>query len=227
MYRCLLCKQSWGVDDALCSQCLVEFMSLIYPRIPIESKRVEFPVFSATEYRGATSRWIWHLKSLAPVEQSPYLNQWILEIAKHWAEVINELEADILVPIPSNPWRTLSERSLSDFVAESLSTTTGLPNKKNLLTMPWSQVLTLLYNKSQKDYGLTERLQNTERFRSRAASLRKIRVLLVDDVCTTGATLKEASRALLEAGYHIAGAFVLSHVEDYRRAHDPSVPWTP
>jgi predicted amidophosphoribosyltransferase len=44
---------------------------------------------------------------------------------------------------------------------------------------------------------------------SASAALRGARVCLVDDVCTTGATLEEARRACLEAGALSVEAFCL------------------
>jgi predicted amidophosphoribosyltransferase len=48
------------------------------------------------------------------------------------------------------------------------------------------------------------------------SSLAGRRVLLVDDVLTTGATLREAARAATEAGGAVAGAIVLARVPKRR-----------
>jgi adenine/guanine phosphoribosyltransferase-like PRPP-binding protein len=38
-------------------------------------------------------------------------------------------------------------------------------------------------------------------------------IILIDDLMTTGSTLNEMTRALIEAGAHVRGAVVLAHAE--------------
>lgn len=63
----------------------------------------------------------------------------------------------------------------------------------------------------QKSLGVTERSKNVDGSLRARRRVDGGRVLLVDDVLTTGATLLEASRALREAGAEVVGAVTLAY----------------
>jgi ComF family protein len=120
--------------------------------------------------------------------------------AKRLAEVVKEqgraLAADVVVPVPLHRQRE-RERGYNQaaLLSKPLAKRLGLPHKAVLLmrtrARPEKQILTL-----------EERWESVRgAFATRRGSqVDNLRVLLLDDVLTTGATLDACARALLEAG---------------------------
>ncbi len=107
-------------------------------------------------------------------------------------------EADCLVPVPLHRWRLWRRRfNQAALLARGLSTLTGLPTDAQALAR---------VKATRSQVGLTRaaRARNLQgAFRVPEAArpgLQGRRVLLVDDVTTTGATANAAARALLRAG---------------------------
>lgn len=102
-------------------------------------------------------------------------------------------EADALVPVPLHKrrqrWRGFNQ---SDILARGLGHAWDLPVATALVRTRST--------KTQKDLGLSERLKNTRGAFAATGVVRGKRLILVDDVTTTGATLLEASKVLKRAG---------------------------
>jgi ComF family protein len=102
---------------------------------------------------------------------------------------------DLIVAVPLHPARQ-RERGFNqaELLAELLGTRTAIPLRPTLER--------IRYTKTQTAYDRAERMENLhDAFRLRKnADVRGLRVLLIDDVLTTGSTLSECARVLKEAG---------------------------
>ena len=102
---------------------------------------------------------------------------------------------DLIVPVPLHPARE-RERGFNQaaLLAELLSRKVAVP----LLTV----LERIRFTSTQTAHDRAERMENLDgafRLRKRM-TVRQSRVLLVDDVLTTGSTLSECARVLKEAG---------------------------
>jgi len=107
-------------------------------------------------------------------------------------------EADCLVPVPLHRWRLWRRRfNQAALLAQGIAALTDLPTAPQALAR---------VKATRSQVGLTRaararNLQGAFRVPEAArASLQGRRVLLIDDVATTGATANAAARALLRAG---------------------------
>ena len=112
-------------------------------------------------------------------------------------ERLRERRFDAIVPVPLHPAKQ-RERGFNQaaLLAEWLSTHMAL------MVRPVLQ--RVRFTTTQTAFDRSERMQNLRNaFRLRKnADVRKLRVLLIDDVLTTGSTLSECARVLKEAGAH-------------------------
>jgi ComF family protein len=117
-------------------------------------------------------------------------------LADRRRERLVELESDIVVPVPMF-WARRFKRGTNntEVLADCLARSLGIPARRRVLirhrhTLP------------QADLSPTRRFENVRgAFRVRRPDVVKdARVLLVDDVLTTGATCSEAAKVLKQAG---------------------------
>jgi ComF family protein len=102
---------------------------------------------------------------------------------------------DLIVPVPLHPTRK-RERGFNqaNLIAELLSVDVAIPLRPMLERIRYTTTQTAL-DRAER----IENLRNAFRLRKNA-NVRGLRVLLVDDVLTTGSTLSECARVLKRAG---------------------------
>lgn len=137
-------------------------------------------------------------KLLGPLLADAFFDSWRKE------------DFDLIVPVPLHA-RRKRERGYnqSELLARSLSRRTAIPCRRPLIRV----------RSTLPQVGLTDsqRLQNVRKA-FRCTSSRQIserRILLIDDVMTTGATAASASRALLEGGARRVSVLTAARAEKH------------
>ena len=108
------------------------------------------------------------------------------------------MDADYLVPVPLHPWRLLRRRyNQAGLMAQRLGVETGIPVLLDALKRN-------RHTPSQGHLKAGERSKNVLRAFSLnekySGSIKKKKIVLIDDVFTTGSTIKECSKILLKGG---------------------------
>lgn len=127
-------------------------------------------------------------------------------MADYWRA--NPLPADVLMPVPLHPARQ-RERGYNqaDLLARALGDMIGLP----VITTGFQRVR---HTQPQMSLGAAERRENVQgafTYLSRSDNtISGQRVVVIDDVCTTGSTMEACSLALKAAGASVVWGFTLA-----------------
>lgn len=117
------------------------------------------------------------------------------------------LAAEVIVPVPLHS-RRLRERGYNQslLLAQQLAREAALPVLSDVLRR-------VKYTMSQTQLDGNQRRQNVAGAFVCTEGVRDKTVLLVDDVCTTGATLEASSRALKAGGASSVWALTLARAQ--------------
>ena len=192
--RCLGCRQ---LGIGICSQCRASWHPHIY-RSNVFASGFSFPVYSAVVYSPIAQKVLLGAKEAALHDADQLIHQ---ALTHSLAYFYSEIGIADLVPIPSRKINT--RKRGRDFILEQTY---------ELSQQPSVQVRAILsHARRVKD-------QTTLNSRSREINLSQsmkcanhvepsnIPVIIIDDLVTSGATLREAGRALSAAGYKVIGA---------------------
>ena len=117
-------------------------------------------------------------------------------MAKRLEQEYKDIKFDLLCAVPSSSNKKLTQGFDNvELICKYLSEKTGIPLQKNVLKK-------IRRTDKQTDLNYQERAENIKNSISaeNTEALKDKTILLVDDVCTTRATLIECSRALKKAG---------------------------
>jgi len=181
--RCLGCNK---LSSSICSQCLGEWEISEF-----KTKYSQLTVHSAVLYTPVAAKIILAAKESGSSVADQLLIQVIIGQIRKTTLDLNRIR---LVPIPSSKRSVRSRgRNFMIDIVRQITQQTGIPMLDCLD----------LTGKTRDQSGLNrrQRLQNMQGALS-IKSVARGELLLVDDVITTGATLKEAARALNSQGIH-------------------------
>lgn len=155
------------------------------------------PVFdhlrAVCTFDGVARNLVHGLKYRDRSELAPMMARWMARAGK---EVI--AESDVIIPVPLHRWRLFSRRfNQAADLARALEAETGKPMLANALRRKRRTVQQVGLGKAAREANMKGAFQVTP---SGKTELFGKRVLLIDDVYTTGATVSAATRALKRAG---------------------------
>jgi ComF family protein len=115
-------------------------------------------------------------------------------------------EADLLIPVPLHRWRLLKRRyNQAGLLAQALGKTAGIPCISDLLLRKRATKVQGHMNPSERHRNVRNAFTVHPRHAKKIAGKR---IVLIDDVLTTGATVGECAKALKKAG--VASVDILS-----------------
>jgi len=125
---------------------------------------------------------------------------------KKFGDEIKKIKPTVLIPIPLHPLREHQRGyNQAQILAEKLSILSGIKTSTEL-------IYRIKKRKPQAKLDFKQRRKNIEGvFEADDSHHNKESILLIDDVVTTGATVKEAKKILEAAGHEVVGAAALAH----------------
>lgn len=209
---CSVCLADVGFDQYLCQDCDAKIIRIVPPFCEKCSEPFFGAISGAFDCVNCAHRKIYFETAVSAYRSRGIVRQVVLNfkygkqihlrhlVAKWLFTALNDTrlrgrEFDLLVPVPLHPARQ-RERGFNQaaLLTELLSRHMSLQARAVLER--------IRYTTTQTAFDRAERMENLRgAFRlRRKADVRNLRVLLIDDVLTTGSTLSECARVLKRAG---------------------------
>ncbi|MCK9497572.1 MAG: phosphoribosyltransferase family protein [Candidatus Colwellbacteria bacterium] len=189
---CVNCGHPIESNDLLCRACRSKIIIKKSPR----KIRKRF-LFSATEYSDPPTRsLIKALKYKGIISATNPLSQLMVEYLNNsnFFKEINSAKKYFIVPVPVHffkKWKRGFDHS--ELLAKKISNETGIPTTVALRRKKWTPP----QNKIKNDELRKENVKNCFALNKKSELIPKGSVLIIfDDIVTSGATIKEAAKAL-------------------------------
>ena len=209
---CTLCGGKTRAGEYLCERCEAKATPIVAPFCQQCSEPFEGAISTVFTCANCAHRTIYFDAAVAAYRGRGIVRQIIHDfkygrqihlrhLVARWLyaafddERLRGREFDMIVPVPLHPARQ-RERGFNqaNLLAELLTAQISIPSKPVLKRVRYTTTQTALDRAERM-----ENLHNAFRLR-RNANVRGLRVLLIDDVLTTGSTLSECARILKRSG---------------------------
>ncbi len=184
------------IEEPFCECCGLPFPHKTEGKLLCTGCVYDHPLYqtcrSAVVYNDESKALILGLKYGDRIEIAPLLATWLNTIG---GEILQK--GDMLIPVPLHPFRRLKRKfNQAAVIARHLSKKSNLPTKDGLLKRA-------RHTPSQSGDKKARRKNVRQAFYIRDKNLHHIRgknIVLIDDVYTTGSTVNECAKALLDSG---------------------------
>ena len=192
--RCLGCRQ---LGIGICSQCRASWHPHIY-RSTVFTSEFSFPVYSAVAYSPVAQKVLLGAKETALHDADQLIHQ---ALTHSLAYFYSEIGIADLVPIPSRKMNT--RKRGRNFILEQTYELSRKPpvEVRAILSHARRVKDQTTLNSRLREINLSQSMKCANQVQAT-----NIPVIIIDDLVTSGATLREAGRALSAAGYKVIGA---------------------
>ncbi len=212
--RCINCGKILNEEDGICSECFQKINFISRPHcercgLPftentkgkkicgncLRDKKPVFRLFrSVFMYDDFSKKMVLSLKFMDKTENAKTLGKMMFFSAKDIFK--NEEKIDVIIPIPLHYKRMLKRKyNQAGLLAKTLG-------KHSQIAVDYSSVIRAKNNRPQVEFSGKIRHNNVKGVFEvkHPEKIKGKRILLVDDVYTTGSTMKECAKAILKAG---------------------------
>lgn len=190
--RCPICRNFIRYDELICEKCIKKLKKYIPENYDILIKINDMffdKILAGFYYENEVRNGIYSLKD-GHKEFGYYLGNILSELILQ-DELISK--SDYIIPVP------MSEKNLrlrgynqADIIAETISVKTGIKMMTDILYKNPSEV--------QHSLNKTQRMKNVSAYNINSTDLSGMKIIICDDVCTTGSTINRCAELLKNMG---------------------------
>jgi ComF family protein len=223
---CLACRHPVGSYDSLCARCWRDVAFIRAPLcdrlgipLPFDTGGLMISAAAAADpphydraravavYGGVMQDLVHAFKYADRHDARDLFGRWLTTAG---SELI--ADADVVVPVPMHRWRLFTRRfNQSAMLAREIARRTGLRLETGALVRTRATPPQVGLSRREREANVAGAFKVSERSKQQIAGRR---VLLVDDVITTGSTVDACARVLKSAGAASVDVLALARVTD-------------